>query len=362
MAAVTEPGSSARLPAHKSTSYNNNNARPNMFDYPAELTPAQLEAKTTLSHLLERLKDPTSKYHARYGKWLAKHPRLKEFCFRCIRPQIWVFLHGRWSLDALKAIGGDVFKFEGRGIYLNGVLGLDKKVRIYVGQATSIRQRVSQHLNFRYRRDNPSLHYHAMQQSIYNAIGLVAVLPSPSMGNHALPGMDCPDLLLNVLEMWTCLIFRTLPPQTLEEWLPSDGTITSRRKSGLEGEFGGLNIACPLDHGERTRDWLDLSDSDDALIRDYLGLGRHTSEEQRERSGIQFKKTEAKKKEVVEEEEDDGPVQRRKKYTERARSYNASKRENTHPEALARAVIIVGVAAIVGVVLVKVAKAPGGRA
>ncbi|KAH7095856.1 hypothetical protein FB567DRAFT_460932 [Paraphoma chrysanthemicola] len=346
MAAVAESGSPSRLPSHKFTPYNNNNnnnARPNMFDYPAELTPAQLEAQTILTHLLERLKAPTSKYHARYGKWLVKHPRLDEFCFRCIRPQIWAFLHGRWSLDALKSIGGDVFKFEGRGVYLNGVLGLDKKVRIYIGQATSIRQRVSQHLNFRYRRDNPSLHYHAMQQSIYNAIGLVAVLPSPNMGNHALPGMDCPDLLLNILEMWTCLIFRTLPPQTLEEWLPSDGTITTRKKSGLEGEFGGLNIACPLDHGEKTRDWLDLSDSDDALIRDYLGLGRQTT----------------KKKEV---EDDDGPAQRRRKYTERARSYNASQRGNMHPEALARAVIIVGMAAIVGAVFMKVSKASGWRA
>ncbi|KAH7080416.1 hypothetical protein BKA63DRAFT_590963 [Paraphoma chrysanthemicola] len=340
MAATAEPGSPSRLPSHKFTPYNNNNnnnAPPNI------------------------LKDPNSKYHLRYGKWLAKHPRLEEFCFRCIRPQIWTFLHGRWSLDALKAIGGDVFKFEGRGVYLNGVLGLDKKVRIYIGQATSIRQRVSQHLNFRYRRDNPSLHYHAMQQSIYNAIGLVAVLPSPSTGNHALPGMDCQDLLLNVLEMWTCLIFRTLPPQTLEQWLPSDGTVTSRRKSGLEGEFGGLNIACPLDHGEKTRDWLDLSDTDDALIRDYLGLGRQTSEEQRDRSGIQFTKGEARKKEG-EHEDDDGPAQWRKKYTERARSFNASKRENTHPEALAKAVIMVGMAAIVGVVLMKVSKASGGRA
>jgi hypothetical protein len=320
-----------------------------MFDYPTELTSAQLEAKTILSHLLERLKEKDSKYHARYGRWIARHPRLEEFCFRCIRPQVWTFLYGRWSLDALKAVGGDVFKFEGRGVYLNGVLGLDKRVRVYIGQATSIRQRVAQHLNFRYRRDNPSLHYHAMQQSIYNAIGLVALLPSPNMGNHTLPGMDCPDLLLNILEMWTCLIFRTLPPQTLEEWLPNDGIINKGRKTGQEGAFGGLNIACPLDHGEKQREWLDLSESGDPLIRDYLGLGRQTSEEQRERSGIQLMKGEAKKEDVKQEDE---LAQRRRNYTERARSYNASKRQQEIPVSPG-IVICVIMAAIVGTALLR---------
>ncbi|KAF2034962.1 hypothetical protein EK21DRAFT_55297 [Setomelanomma holmii] len=309
MATVAESGSPSRLPSHKFTPYNNA-AQTNMFDYPTELASAQLEAKAILSHLFTRLKDKDSKYHARYGKWIAKHARLEEFCFRCIRPQAWAFLNGRWSLDALKLVGGDIFKFEGKGVYLNGVLGLDKKVRVYIGQANSIRQRVSQHLNFRFRRDNPSLHYHAMQQSVYNAIGLVAVLPSPNMGNHALPGMDSPDLLLNILEMWTCLIFRTLPTQTLEEWLPSDGTINTSRRMGLEGEFGGLNIASPLDHGEKQREWLDLSDSPDPLIRDYLGLGRQISEEQRECK-----------------EEEDSPAQRRREYGARTRSYNARKRQ-----------------------------------
>lgn len=323
MSQVGEPASPSRLPSHKFTPYTSN-TQPNMFDYPAEFNNAQLEAKKILVHLLERLKEKDSGYYARYGKWVERHPRLGEFCFRCIRPQIWTFLNGRWSLDALKWVGGDI-KFEGKGVYLDGVLSLDRKVRIYIGQAGHIRARIAQHLNFRYRRDNPSLHYHAVQQSIYNTIGLAAQIPSPSMGNHALPGMDSPDLLLNVLEMWMCLVFRTLPKPLLEQWLPDDGTINKNRKEGQEGEFGGLNIASPLDHGEKQREWLDLSESDDPLIRDYLGLGRLISEtEQRKRSDVQYIKPEDKK-------DDDEVAQRRVEYTKRAKSYNKGRKQQDVP-------------------------------
>jgi hypothetical protein len=316
-----------------------------MFDYPADLNNAQLEAKKILAHLLKSLKEKDSKYYARYGKWVERHPRLEEFCFRCVRPQVWTFLNGRWSLDTLKWVGGDL-KFEGKGVYLDGVLGLDRKVRIYIGQATQMRARIAQHLNFRYRRDNPSLHYHAMQQSIYNAIGIAAQIPSPNMGNHTLPGMDSPDLLLNVLEMWMCLVFRTLPKQMLESWLPEDGTINKNRKEGQEGEFGGLNIACPLDHGDKQREWLDLSESDDPLIRDYLGLGRMISDtEQRKRSDVQYVKTEEKK-------DEDAPAQRRVNYTERARSYNKGRNQQEQPPPQAAGVIlVVAFAVLVGATL-----------
>ena len=325
-----------------------------MYDYPAEFTTAQLEAKKILSHLLTIIKEKDSRYYHRYGKWVERHHRLEDFCFRCVRPQVWTFLRGRWSLDALKGVGGDL-KFEGRGVYLDGVLGLDKRVRIYIGQAVSIRSRVAQHLNFRYRRDNPSLHYHAMQQSIYNSIGLAAQIPSPNMGNHALPGMDAPDLLLNVLEMWMCLVFRTLPVQSLETWLPSDGTVNKSRKQGQEGEFGGLNIACPLDHGEKQREWLDLSESDDPLVRDYLGLGRKISEtEQRKRSDVQYVK--------AEEKTEDTPAQRRVNYTERAKSYNKSRRQqDSNPSQTVGIVLVVTMAVLIGTAFLRSSGGPGPR-
>jgi hypothetical protein len=142
------------------------------------------------------------------------------------------------------------------------------RVRIYIGQATNLRTRIAQHLNFRHRRDNPSLHYHAIHLSIYNAIGSLALLPSPHMGNHTLPGMDDPALLLNLLEMWMCLVFRTLPPQTLAEYLPS--AVDAKPRVGKEGEFGGLNIASPLEQGTGAWTQVDLSESQDPLVRDYL--------------------------------------------------------------------------------------------
>jgi hypothetical protein len=342
MSTVGEPPSPSRLPSHKFKAFSN--SYPNMYDYPVDLTPAQSEATKIFAQLLRKLKEKDSRYYARYGKWAERHPRLEEFCFRCIRPHVWTFLNGRWSLDALKVVGGDL-KFEGRGVYLNGVLGLDRKVRIYIGQANSIRSRIFQHLNFRYRRDNPSLHYHAMQNSIYNAIGLVAQVPSPNMGNQSLPGMDSPDLLLNVLEMWMCLVFRTLPMPTLEAWLPDDGSVKRGRKEGQEGEFGGLNIASPLDQGEQQREWLDLSDSDDPLIRDYLGFGKKISDsEQRKRSDVQYVK--------AEEKEDDTPLQRRINYTERARSYNQHwRQQDTYPSQTVGVVLFVTVATLFGIAL-----------
>lgn len=251
---------------------------PAMGDSPPKLSAGQIEAQEVLRHLLSRLKDPESKYYARYGEWVERHPRLDDFCLLCIRPQVWTYISGRWSFDALKSIGGNL-RSDLRAIYLNGILGLDKHVRVYIGQASSLHQRIAQHLNFRHRRDNPSLHYHAMQSSVYNIIGVLAVLPSPSMGNHTLPGMDDPVLLLNVLEMWMCLVFRSLPNAILEEWVPKG--IDPRRKEGREGVLGGLNITSPLDYRNAKPGFVDLTDSDDSLVREYLSVGMAKSEQRK---------------------------------------------------------------------------------
>lgn len=315
-----------------------------MDNLPSELTPAQLEAQTILAHLLHKLQDPDSKYYAKYGIWIARHPRLAEFCFRTIRPQVWTFVQNRWSLDALKLISGDL-RFEGRAIYLNGVLGLDKRVRLYIGQSANLRQRVAQHLNFRYRRDNPTLHYHAMQHSIYNSFGVLAVLPSGGMGNATLPGMDEPNLLLGLLEMWMCLVMRTLPEQLLEQWLPGDGSVDRKRKEGREGVFGGLNIACPLDQGERERVWVDLSESDDALVRSYLGLGtgEDQSEAKRKRSDAEF---------ATKEERE----MRKKEYAEKARKYQ----KNREGDFVVPSWVVFGVGALAAVAGVLLLNSRGG--
>lgn len=330
-AAVGEPPSPSRLPSHKFKPYNvdANFRSSNMYDIPSELSPTELEAKHILQHLLQKLQHPDSRHAARYSAWIARHPHLTDMCMRCVRPQIWTFLSNRWSLDNLKAVGGDL-KHSGAGIYFDGVLGLDRRVRMYIGQAGSIRARVAQHLNFRYRRDNPSLHYHAMQKSIYNAIGLVAIVPAQSMGGHALPGMDCQDLLMNVLEMWMCLVFRSLPVQVLEEWLPNDVSVKVGRKSGQEGVFGALNIALPLDQGERQREWLDLSEDEDPLVREYCNLG--------------------KSPEVKSEEQE--RAKRRMEYVERAKSYNRHwAKVDTYPSQTTGIVLAVTMAILVGTAL-----------
>ncbi|KAF2869754.1 hypothetical protein BDV95DRAFT_576210 [Massariosphaeria phaeospora] len=277
MARTQEPTSASPASFRRSsTSHHPHNA--NMNPYPGEMTPAQQEAQSILVHILQKLQDPESKYSKKYAKWIERHANLDEFLFCCVRPEVWRYLQsGNGSLDSLKTIGGDL-KFEGRAVYLNGVLGLDKRIRTYVGQTNSLRTRVYQHLNFRYRRDNPSFHYHALQNSTFNIFGVLAVLPSSNLGNHALPGMDCPDLMLNVLEMWSSLIFRTLQEDTLRAWLPEG---TKLRSKGTE--HGPLNIAVPLDQGSKSvREWLDLSKSEDPLLVEYIGHG------ERKKSQVQY--------------------------------------------------------------------------
>lgn len=116
--------------------------------------------------------------------------------------------------------------------------------------------------------------------------------------------MDDPSLLLNVLEMWMSLVFRSLPASILEEWLP-DGV--SAKKEGKEGVFGGLNIRCPLDQGNSKSDWIDMSESDDPLVRDYLGV-------------------DAAKSSIAQKEAQEVEM-RKRDYAEKARRLNQSQRD-----------------------------------
>jgi hypothetical protein len=66
-----------------------------------------------------------------------------------------------------------------------------------------------------------------------------------------------------------CLLFRCLPQQTLNTWLPRDVR--------QNGDFGALNIASPLDNGAREREWVDLSAWNDPLVQEYIGGDRKRS-------------------------------------------------------------------------------------
>ncbi|EOA82324.1 hypothetical protein ACJQWK_05405 [Exserohilum turcicum] len=289
-----------------------------------KLTPAQAEARSILDHLLIQLQSPdpsnttttTTTYHTTYGPWIQRHgqSQLAFFCHSLVRPQTWHFLAHRWSLDALKPLSGDL-RYEGRAIYLNGILGLDKRLRLYVGQSTNLRQRVGQHLNFRYRRDHPSLHYFALHESVYNVFATLVILPHSSAAEGR-PGMDDVPLLLNVLEMWMCLVFRALPDQTLQHWLPGDGSVDQKRKVGKEGLVGGLNVACPLDQGTSLaeRVFVDLEAESDPLVRAYL------------------RDVERKKRESEDKDEESEMLQRRKLYAEKARAYRGGETDVRVPQ------------------------------
>lgn len=80
--------------------------------------------------------------------------------------------------------------------------------------------------------------------------------------------MDNEPLLLNVLEMWMCLVFRCLPAATLEEWLPGDVEV--------RGGLGVLNIQAPVENGMEggARERVDLSRDRDPLVRGWAEIKR----------------------------------------------------------------------------------------
>ncbi|OAG14060.1 hypothetical protein CC77DRAFT_1026124 [Alternaria alternata] len=331
------------------------------------LTPPQLEARTILTHLLTRLSQPkdddtaTNPRYDEYSAWINQHsiPTLTTSLYSMIRPQLWTLLSSRLSLDALKHVGGDL-RLETRGaIYFNGILGVDKRLRMYVGQSGNLRQRVAQHLNFRYRRDHFSLHYYALEWSVYNVFGVCAVFPpapssSFSSSSSLVVGMERSDLVMNVLEMWMCLVFRSLPSDTLQEWLPDDELVDKGRKTAKEGVVGGLNVATPLDQGVEVKDmpFVDLSGELDPVIRDYL------REVKRRKGDVQQVENVKITDGAVEVDEEERAL-RKKMYAEKARRY--SKRRETDI-VIPQWVFLGAVAVGVGVSLFRSSGGPGSSA
>jgi hypothetical protein len=73
-----------------------------------------------------------------------------------------------------------------------------------------------------------------------------------------------PDFVMNLLEMWCCLLFRSLPLNALEEWIQGEEEFYLNVPS--------LNVALPLDNGDdkaskRAINW--LKDARDPLARGY---------------------------------------------------------------------------------------------
>lgn len=144
--------------------------------------------------------------------------------------------------------------------------GRDNTWRFYVGQSDDMSVRIrKQHQNFRWRRDNPSFHNYAMQNSRWDHFIILAVLPPDPTAAGFSPKEQA--LLLNMLEMWCALLFSTLRPDTMGLW-HQDGA-----GAGAGRPWVGLNFTCPLDQGGSAKyvNWRQaLSESKDPLANAYV--------------------------------------------------------------------------------------------
>ncbi|ORY63366.1 uncharacterized protein BCR38DRAFT_436677 [Pseudomassariella vexata] len=231
-------------------------------------------ANTLLTHLLAELSYPASPQHfQRYGSWVDSEG-VRDALTASLRPEVFELFGGaelpKWN-EIRDATTHPLP--ETRGIYLDLIRGLDGRDRLYVGQSKNVAFRISKcHMSFRHRRDNKSLHYFAIDRSKWNNFVVLAVLPplaDPALESRA-------DLVMNVLEMWCALLFRTLQGETLGEWLPA-GWVGHGTKGengmGMVCNWYPLNLKLPLDQGVATfegGDWMTrLNASEDPLAREY---------------------------------------------------------------------------------------------
>ena len=167
---------------------------------------------------------------------------------------------------------------------------------------------------------------------MFNVFAVLAVLPPTAQPSGPGLGMEEVPLVLNVLEMLMCLVFRSLPVESLREWLPIDGhgheygesgtgiASSNWRRVSREGVMGGLNIACPLDQGVtqlKERPFVDLRDDEDELVKEWLREMDREREGRREAPKAPDKTVE-KNGELNREEVES----RKKAYVQKARAYN----------------------------------------
>ena len=132
------------------------------------------------------------------------------------------------------------------------------------------------------------------------------------------------------------LVFRTLPASMLEDWMPEG--VSPARREGKEGLFGGLNIRSPLDQGDSKSDWIDLSESEDSLVREYVGSG-HAKNEEHDRLQDEIEK-------------------RKKEYAEKARKLNQAGKE---VGVSVNTIVVFGMGVVLGFALVKGFSGPISR-
>lgn len=156
--------------------------------------------------------------------------------------------------------------YTGRAIYLH-VVEVSGTPRFYVGKALKFHNRVEQHMCFRYRQKNPSLHYYALQHSQSDYFVTLSYVPDTNscrrLGIQS-AGTQTSELLMDLLETWCCLMFRSLPRKYLKEFLPMDFQL---QKTNCEN----LNLKLPLQNSGA--DWNEtrgiLLASSDPFYQEY---------------------------------------------------------------------------------------------
>ncbi|KAF2102435.1 hypothetical protein NA57DRAFT_71432 [Rhizodiscina lignyota] len=215
-------------------------------------------SKLVLQHLLDQLRDPTNRHHGRYKDLVTSTAsnEVEEVLVSCMHPQF-LALVDEGRLDSFvdsKSIPSDT-SYRGRAIYLHIVNSKDSIARYYIGQAYNLSWRIRQHLDFRYRRDNPSLHYWAVNSSTADSFVVLGKLEKK---------VEYPELVLNVLEMWAALLLQSLVPKSkLDDWLPAHVPRL---------DLNGLNVELPLDQGAESDShaaFESLKSAEDKLVRDY---------------------------------------------------------------------------------------------
>lgn len=139
--------------------------------------------------------------------------------------------------------------------------------RRYVGQSINCNHRVHHnHESATYRKSHPSLHYE------YHEIAEEIFWLDPAFVPHFLPAG-----LLNIMELWQALVFRSLQESDLKDMLPEGGRGIADSELGL-----GANVRNPLAQGLTFRESPDMGyyrfkNSPDPIKQAYFEKMRNRS-------------------------------------------------------------------------------------
>jgi len=130
------------------------------------------------------------------------------------------------------SIGGDR-KIPGLAVYLHVISKRDdfEHFFLYAGQSMELAHRLAQHDSPQFRSKYPSLHYYVMELECMVSDYVIFAENIPAASEHQ-------PRILNILEMFACLIFQTLDPTDLKNTFPEEAELFL--------PFWGLNIALPL--------------------------------------------------------------------------------------------------------------------